>query len=145
MMIAASALLLACANPATAQAWQAEVERRIDNEMNTPPASSQDVRMAEIAMRFDAEGRFIGAELARTSGLSQVDAEAARVARTISYPQLPPHMRGKERTVLMRILFGNDPGRLAVRTKHIKTDAQARAAAVDRTPSVAVVAAQPKG
>lgn len=129
----------------TAADWQTEVERRIDNAMLTPSSRNQGVVMAEVVMRFDAQGNFRSATLGKTSGDADVDQEALRVANAIRYPALPAHLQGKPQKVAMQIFFGSD--REKVLRQRMKADEAATrlAAKADANRAEAAIATQPAG
>ena len=129
----------------TAADWQTEVERRIDNAMLTPASRHQGVVMAEVVMRFDAQGNFRSATLGKTSGDADVDQEALRVANAIHYPALPAHLQGKSQRVAKQIFFGND--REKVLRQRMKADEAATRLAVkaDANRAEAAIATQPAG
>jgi hypothetical protein len=129
----------------TASDWQSEVERRIDDAMQSPVAQSHGVVMAEVVMNFDERGTFRSASLGKTSGLGEVDQEALRVANNIRYPALPAHLQGKPQRVAMQIFFGNDQSK--VQRQRVKADeaATALAAKADANRAEARIATQPAG
>lgn len=132
------------AQPDTASKWQAEVERRIDRELQTPMAMAEGVHMTEVSMRFDAQGAFEAARVRKTSGIPAVDAEALRVANSITYPRLPSYLQGKPQNVAMQIFFGSQaPVTAANRQAH--KAAMARAAETDANRAHAEIAGQPDG
>lgn len=97
----------AATQPTTIEAWQSSVERRIDAAMPMPASvRAGQHAVPQVALSFDAQGRFKGATLRRSSGVAEADAAAVRLARTISYPALPEAYRGQPRTVGMQLYFG---------------------------------------
>jgi hypothetical protein len=129
----------------TASAWQAEVERRIDNAMTTPLMGHRDAAMAEVVMRFDERGNFRSATLGKTSGIGDVDQEALRVANAISYPALPAHLQGKPQRVAMQLFFGNDGSKVSRQRLKAAETATALAAKADANRAEARIATQPAG
>ena len=129
----------------TAAAWQAEVDRRIDNAMQSPNATSERPVVAEVTVHFDDRGSFRSASLARSSGIAQVDQEALRVANSISYPALPAHLQGKPRNVGMQIIFGNSRDTVRRETRKAQAAATALAAKTDANRAEARIAEQPAG
>jgi hypothetical protein len=127
----------------TAADWQAEVERRIDNAMQTPNAQSDRPVVAEVVMHFDDKGSFLSASLGKSSGLDRVDQEALRVANSIRYPALPVHLQGKPRNVGMQIVFGNNSETVNKQTDKARTAATALAAKADANRAEARIATQP--
>lgn len=149
LFAAAAAALLsagtAFAQPATAGDWKADVEQRIDRELQTPTGFANGVTHAEVAMQFDADGRFQSATLRKSSGNASVDAEALRVANRISYPQLPTWLQGRKQTVAMQIFFGDSKKAIARPLRSAHEAAIARAAETDRDRAQANLVAQPDG
>ena len=127
----------------TAADWQAEVERRIDNAMQTPNAQSDRTVMTEVVMHFDDKGSFRSASLGKSSGIERVDHEALRVANSISYPALPVHLQGKPRAVGMQIVFGNNGDAVRKQTNKARAAATALAAKADANRAEARIATQP--
>jgi|KBSSwiStaDraftv2_1062776.scaffolds.fasta_scaffold28682_9 hypothetical protein len=127
-----------------AMAWKAEVEKRIDRAMITPPSVVKGAVMSEVVMRFDDHGEFRNASLRKSSGLPDVDREALRIANHISYPALPTHLQGKPQTVAMQIIFGSDARQVAERQEKVEAVAVARASQADSNRAVARIAGQPE-
>ncbi len=118
--IGAAVLSAACAvgaaAPAKAEAptdtiagWQSAVNHAIDAGPRDPRGAfgRSDHAMSTIAVRFDAQGGFDGAAVARSSGSAAADREALRTARAIRYPALPVGLRGRPRTIVMQVYFGD--------------------------------------
>lgn len=120
---AIAAPALAAPAPVTIGDWQAAVEDRIDATLRSP-GSVTDRRTVTLALAFDANGAATGAQIAKSSGRSEADAEALRVARTLHYPLLPMTLRGAPRTVMMEIHFGTTGDALAI--EHARTEADRR-------------------
>ena len=129
----------------SAVAWQAQVERKIDNEMRTPSSVTNRVVMAEVAMRFDSAGHFETATLRNSSGMTEVDREALRIANSIQYPVLPTHLQGKPQSIAMQIFFGNDGNAVATHRNQAHAIGLAKAADADANRAEAKIAGQPKG
>lgn len=93
---------------ASADAWQAAVERQIDSRSDdfSLRMDSGQRREAVVAVRFTADGDYAGADIARSSGNAALDRHALKVASKLDYPLLPQTMRGKPQTVAMRLFFG---------------------------------------
>lgn len=129
----------------TATEWQAEVEKRIDRELRSPFANSNAVTMTGVAMHFDDRGNFRSATLEKSSGVSAIDREAIRVARTIRYPALPTYLQGKRNRIEMRIFFGNSAQKLQRERDAARRAAAALAAKADAKRDQARFAALPTG
>lgn len=91
--------------PLTTGDWQAQVERSIDQTLRVPDGALRNRSHAAttVAVNFDADGRYAGATIARSSRDASVDREALRVAKSIAYPVLPSGLRGKPQNVAMQI------------------------------------------
>lgn len=129
----------------TASDWQTEVERRIDDAMNSPVTRSNDVAMAEVVMHFDERGSFRSASLGKSSGRGAIDQEALRVANAISYPALPVHLQGKPQRVAMQLFFGSDAAKVNRQRVKAEEAATALAAKADANRAEARIATQPAG
>ena len=94
--------------PLTTGDWQARVSRQLDAKMSIPAFTlrNDDHAIATINVRFDADGVFSGASLAKSSGLAAIDSSALRTARAIAYPALPAGLRGKPQTVAVQLYYG---------------------------------------
>ncbi|MET0238913.1 MAG: energy transducer TonB [Sphingobium sp.] len=101
--------------PLTLADWHAQAEKQIDAKMRVPAdMTAGDVRTARVAISFDATGHATGSRLIQSSGFTGTDAEAQRVARRVSFPQLPVALQGKPRTVEMELYFGTEQNRAEV-------------------------------
>lgn len=99
----------AAAAPNAVVAWQANVEKQIDNNLQLPShaLANRDHATAEVNIRFNADGQAGSVTLGKSSGDRAVDAEALRTARVIRYPLLPTELRGRERTIAMQVYFAD--------------------------------------
>jgi hypothetical protein len=129
----------------TAAGWQTEVEKRIDNALQSPTAQSPKVVMAEVAMKFDERGAFRSATLLKSSGIEAVDREAVRTANALRYPDLPVYLQGKPQNVAMQIFFGNQQAGVSEAQAKARRAATALAAKEDTAREQAQIAAQPTG
>ncbi len=133
--------------PLTVGDWQADVEQQIDRVLRVPDRSlgGRDHAVTTVSVRFDANGDFAGASVAKSSRIGAVDREALRVARNISYPALPQGLRGRPQTIAMQLYFGQagDPAAQAKQEARAKT--MAEMAKGDRKIDSVQVAALPAG
>lgn len=119
-----AAFLLAAAGPAraatpvaapTASAWQNQVQRKIEtgsHDMRVLDGVGQ-VKNVTLAAHFTADGDYAGAEIAKSSGMTQLDRRAVQIINHVAYPALPVAYRGQAQTVTMRLYFGNDAQKVA--------------------------------
>lgn len=85
--------------------WQAQANHSIKQQLVVSPVRSDELRAVEVAVRFDATGRFADAAVTRSSGDVLIDREALRTARHADFPLLPNEAQG--RTVKLQLFFGN--------------------------------------
>ncbi len=100
----------AAAAPLTAVAWQANVEKQIERNLEMPDKAftKHDHAIAHVRIHFDADGQQTGqVTLAKSSGEKAADVEALRTARAVRYPVLPTDLRGRERTIVMQVYFAD--------------------------------------
>ncbi len=104
----ASAKAFAAA-PATAAAWQVNVEKQIDATLQMPSVAlaNRDHAIAQVRVRFNAEGEARSITLAQSSGDEAVDAEALRTAHAVRYPLLPVSLRGQNRSIVMQVYLAD--------------------------------------
>lgn len=134
--------------PFTVGDWQAVVEQRIDQILRVPAHSldERDHAVTTVNIRFDAHGDFAEASVGQSSGIRSIDAEALRVARTLSYPALPEGFRGRPRTVAMQLYFGQAADVASYARQEGRARAMAEMAKGDRKADENVqVASMPAG
>ena len=110
------------AKVATVAQWQSTVQGQLDGVTSNLGMLKGKVGTVTLAARFTADGDYAGAAVARTSGNSQLDQAAREVADTVRYPQLPMSYRGRPQTVLVKLYFGQDSGKIeeAMRNERIQ-------------------------
>jgi len=93
----------------TASAWQANVEKQINANLQVPTGafSRADHATAEVRVKFDADGALRGIQLAQSTGDAALDKEALRTARAVRFPLLPAELRGRNCTVMMQVYFAD--------------------------------------
>ena len=95
--------------PMSVAAWQAKVERRIDNAPEGDLAyQPQQLTVSTVAVNFTADGDYAGIQLAQPSGNRLVDNRAMNIARTVRFPAMPEGYRGVPTQVRMTLYFGPD-------------------------------------
>jgi len=95
--------------PTTVSAWQANVEKQIDSNLQMPVRALErhDHAIAQVRVRFDAQGEVRSISLAQSSGDKVADTEALRTAHTVRYPLLPTALRGRDRNIVMQVYFAD--------------------------------------
>jgi len=101
----------AASAPTSVIAWQANVEKQIARNLRMPEnaLSIRDHALAQVNVRFNADGQAGSVTLAKSSGDRAADAEALRTARAVRYPVLPTELRGHDRTIAMQVYFADAP------------------------------------
>lgn len=95
--------------PANLAEWQSVVNQQIDRELRMPAnaLSGRNHAVAAVRVTLDPSGQASDIRVARSAGDRQIDKEAVRVAKAISYPALPATLSNRSRTVELQLYFGN--------------------------------------
>lgn len=111
-----SVLVVGAAGPAnaaevgTTAEWVNTVQQRLNSatrEVLAVPAEQRRKAAAIVATEFDANGRFVGGKLARSTGSRWLDREAMRAVHAIDFPVLPASRLGKPQVVAVEVFFAD--------------------------------------
>jgi TonB family protein len=98
-----TALVFAIPQVAHAASSNSSFVHSVETQLNNGTfAQTSDTGVATVAVRIDANGKVLSAQVAGTSGHAVLDRQALSTAKSVSYPK-----GDKSRTVAVVLTFGN--------------------------------------
>lgn len=98
-----TALVFAIPQVAQAATTHSDFVRSVEAQLNRSDfAATGDTGVATVAVRIDADGKVLSAQVAGTSGHAALDREALSTAKSVNYPK-----GERARTVAVVLRFGN--------------------------------------